>query len=248
MKKLFLITLFSVSSFFYSQNKDVTGIYGEGLIGKFNSNANYVELKSDSTFVINDLGKKYQGNWGLSGNKILLNPKIKKEFAKVKMKESRISSDSITIKINYVPKNISSISSHNQEFKMATVYFDKKRDYVNILQSPYIKECFWDPSIKRQHILTKDNSIVIPQKEFSQIGFMTYHLDDYIIFTKQNKDSNFFEFEIEDVLTDENTLRDKFLILDGKSLYYPNKKGKPDIMKLPLVKKKIDKNSFWNKK
>lgn len=238
MKKLFLITLFSTYSFFYSQYKDVTGIYGEGLIGKFNPDANYIELKSDSTFIYNDYGKKYQGSWALSDNKVLLNPKIKKEFAKVRMKESKMISDSITITINYIPKTDHSNPVHNQEFKMATIYFDKKEDYINVLKSPSIKECFWTPSIKKQHILNSDNSIVIPQKHFSEIGFMTYNLADYIVFRKENKDSNFFEFEIEDIRADETILKDEFFILDGKFLYYPNKKGKRDPMKMPLAKKK----------
>ncbi|WP_250253849.1 hypothetical protein [Chryseobacterium sp. Marseille-Q3244] len=237
MKRLILITLFSIPSIFHSQNKDIAGIYGEGLIGKFNPQANYIELKSDSTFVLTNFGKKYQGDWSLSGNKILLNPKTKREFAKVNMKESKITSDSVTIKINYIPE---SNPSENQEFRIATIYFDKKRNYVNLLKSPYIKQCFWAPSIKNQHILKADNSIVISQKEFSQIGFMTYNLEDYIVFQKKNKDSNFFEFEIEDVLTNENILKEKYFILDGKFLHYPNKKGKPDIMRVPLIKKKME--------
>lgn len=56
MKRLFLISLFSIPSIFYSQNKDITGIYGEGLTGKFNPYGDYVELKSDSTFVLNNYG------------------------------------------------------------------------------------------------------------------------------------------------------------------------------------------------
>lgn len=240
MKRLFLISLFSIPSIFHSQNKDITGIYGEGLTGKFNPYADYVELKSDSTFVLNNYGRKYQGEWALSGNKVVLNPKIKREFAKVNLKESKITSDSITIKINYIPKNDDSNPANNQEFRMATIYFDKKGNYVNLLKSPYIKQCFWAPSIKRQHILKADNTIVISQKEFSQIGFMTYNVKDYIIFPKKNKDSNFFEFEIEDVLTDENILKEQYFILDGRFLYYPNKKGKTDIMRVPLAKKKTE--------
>ncbi|MDR2237877.1 MAG: hypothetical protein LBE92_17270 [Chryseobacterium sp.] len=67
---------------------------------------------------------------------------------------------------------------------------------------------------------------------------MTYNLKDYLVFTRSSKDSNFFEFDIEDV-QNEDTIKDSFLILDGKFLYYPNKKGKKDVMELPLVKKKI---------
>lgn len=239
MKKILSVILVSTASILFSQNKDVTGIYGMGLIGKFNPGTNYIELKPDSTFIYNLYGKKYEGNWKLSENKILLNPDIKKEFATVKMKESKNDSDSVTIKINHIPKRDDSGKLRGNGFIMATVYFDKKGNYINILKSPYIRNCGWAPRVRRQNILDNENSVTVPKKDFSQIGFMTYNLKDYIIFNKTNKDSNVFEFEIEDIAKDEDIIRDDFFILDGKSLYYPNKKGKIDVMQLPLVKKKL---------
>lgn len=239
MKNLFLIILISFTSILYSQNKDVSGIYGEKLTETFNPKRDYLELKSDSTFIYNYLGKKYYGNWELSQNKVLLNPKIKKQFPKIKMRESRINSDSITIKINYISSNENSDDSKNQDFRMATVYFDKKGRYINILKSPSIRQCGWAPIIRKQKILNNDNSVKISQKDFSQIGFMTYHLNDYIVFTRASKDSNFFEFDIEDIQDDEDTIKDDFFLIDGKSLFYPNKKGNKNVMRLPLTKKKV---------
>lgn len=239
MRNILSVILISTASILFSQVKDVTGIYSEGLLDKFNPGANYLELKTDSTFSYNQYGKKYEGNWKLSENKVLLNPDIKKEFAKVKMKESRNDSDSVTIKINYIPKKDDSGKSRSNGFMMATVYFDKKGNYINILKSPYIRSCGWAPHVRRQNILDADNSVTVSKNDFSQLGFRTYNLNDYIIFNKANKDSNVFEFEIEDIATDEDIIRDEFFILKGKSLYYPNKKGKVDVMQLPLVKKKM---------
>lgn len=239
MKNLFLIILIFVTSALYAQNKDVSGIYGEKITETFNPKGDYLELKSDSTFIYNYLGKKYYGNWELSQNKVLLNPKIKKQFPKIKMRESRITSDSITIKINYISSNENSDHSKNQDFRMATVYFDKKGRYINILKSPSIRQCGWAPIIRKQKILNNDNSVKISQKDFSQIGFMTYHLNDYIIFTRTSKDSNFFEFDIEDIQDDDDIIKDDFFLIDGKSLFYPNKKGNKNLIRLPLTKKKV---------
>ncbi|MEN4758934.1 hypothetical protein ABEG63_01220 [Chryseobacterium sp. C39-AII1] len=238
MKKILLIIFSFIISLSYSQKKDITGIYGEGLIGKFNPYGTYVELKADSTFVYNMLGKKYTGNWELSEDKVLLNPKIKQEFAKVTMKESKINSDSIAIKINYIPAK----SSDSLQFRMATVYFDKKRDYVNILKSPYTRNCGWAPIVRKQHILNKENIITVSKRDFSKLQFITYNLKEKIAFKKQNTDSNFFEFQIEDILYDD-TIKDSFLILDGNYLHFPNRKGKKDVMQMPLKKKTIFKKN-----
>ncbi|MCJ8155180.1 hypothetical protein MKJ01_15540 [Chryseobacterium sp. SSA4.19] len=183
--------------------------------------------------------KNYEGSWKLSENKVLLNPDLKKEFAKIKMRESRNDSDSITIKINYIPKKDGSGKSISNGFIMATVYFDKKGNDINILKSPYVRNRGWAPHIRRQSILNNENSVTIPKKDFSQLGFRTYNLNDYIIFNRADKDSNVFEFDIEDIATEEDTIRDEFFILDGKFLYYPNRKGRVDVMQLPLAKKKI---------
>ncbi|MFY1046874.1 hypothetical protein [Chryseobacterium sp. GP-SGM7] len=238
MKKFFLIILISITSVLCAQNKDITGIYSENV--KLNPNANYLELKSDSTFTFHNYGKINHGNWEFSDGKVLLNPKIKKEFAKITMKESMIKSDSITIKINFIPANTVSDSSKNQEFRMATVYFDQKKNYINILKNPYVRTCGWAPRIRKQHILNSNNSVTISKKDFSQIGFMTYHLKDYIVFTKKNNDSNFFEFEIENIPDDGQTIKDEFFILKGRNLYYPTRKGKINVMATPLMKTKID--------
>lgn len=235
MKNLFLTISVLISSIFFSQNKDIIGIYSENL--KLNPKGNYIELKSDSTFIYNINGKIYNGNWEFSQNKILLNPKIKKEFAKVRMRESKINSDSMTIKINYILKKENFDYSKNQNFRMATVYFDKKRNYINILKAPYIRTCGWAPFIRKQIILNNNNYVTVSQKDFSQIGFMTYNLKDYIVFTKNNKDSNFLEFDIEDVPEDVNIIKDEFFILDKNSLFYATKKGNKDLIQLPLVKK-----------
>jgi len=235
MKNL-LFVLILIHSVLYSQNKEITGIYKEGLIGNLNSYRNYIELKSDSTFIYNNLGREYYGKWELSQNKILLNPKIKKEFAKVRMKESfKTDSDSITITINHIPKYSS--GSKSTTFQMATVYFDKKNDYIHISKTP-LSSCAWGPPVRKQKILNSNHSVTISKKDFSQIGFMTHNLNDYIVFTKSNPNSNVFEFEIEDIPYDEDIIKDEFFILDGKSLYYPSKKGKKDVMRTPLVKMK----------
>ncbi len=239
MKKILSVILISITSILFSQVKDVTGIYGEGLFNKFNPQANYIELKPDSTFIYNYYGKKYEGIWKLSENKILLNPDIKKEFATVKMKESKNNSDSVTIKINHIPKRDDSGKLRGNGFIMATVYFDKKGNYINILKSPYVRNCGWAPHVRRQNILNANNSITVSKKDFSQLGFRTYNLNDYIIFNKSNKDSNVFEFEIEDIAIDEDIIRDEFFILKGKSLYYPSRRGRIDVMQTPLVKKKM---------
>ncbi|MDR2237876.1 MAG: hypothetical protein LBE92_17265 [Chryseobacterium sp.] len=147
MKNTFLLLCIIATSVLYSQNKDITGIYGQGLIGKFDPVADYIELKSDSTFTYNYDGKKYQGNWKLSENKVLLNPELKKEYARIQMKESRINSDSMTIKINY---HLKKDAAGDQEFRMATIYFDKKGNYMNVLKNPYIRECSWAPVIRNR--------------------------------------------------------------------------------------------------
>ncbi len=239
MKTILSIALLLMASVFHSQTKDIAGIYGEGLLNRLNPAASYIELKPDSTFIYNYYGKKYEGRWKLSENKVLLNPDLKKEFAKVKMKESRNNSDSITIKISYIPKKDDSGNTVSDGFKMATVYFDKKANYINILKSPYVKSSGRAPYIDRQNILNKENSVSVSKKDFSQLGFRTHNLSNYLIFNKANKDSNVFEFEIEDIAAYEDNIRDEFFILDGKSLYYPNKKGKIDVMQLPLMKKKM---------
>lgn len=240
MRNILSVILILTASILFSQVKDVTGIYGEGLLNKLNPRANYIELKPDSTFIYNYYGKEYEGRWKLSENKVRLNPHIKKEFAKVKMKESRNDdSDSVTIKINYIPKKDDSGKSRSNGFMMATVYFDKKGNYINILKSPYERNCAWAPHVRRQNILNANNSITVSKKDFSQLGFRTYNHNDYIIFNKSNKDSNVFEFEIEDIAIDEDIIRDEFFILKGKSLYYPSRKGKIDVMQTPLVKKKM---------
>lgn len=231
-----------MASVFHSQTGDVAGMYGEGSLNRFNPGLNYMELKPDFTFIYNYYGKKYEGNWKLSENKVLLNPDLKKEFAEVKMKESRNDSDSITIKINYIPKKDESGNSISNGFMMATVYFDKKGQYINILKSPSVRHCGWAPHIRRQNILDAGNSVTVSKKEFSQLGFRTYNLNDYTIFKKADKDSNVFEFEIEDIANDDNTIRNEYFILKGKSLYYPGKKGKIDVMQMPLVKKKMERD------
>lgn len=236
MKNIIVIILIAFTSILYSQHKDVTGIYGEGLVGKFNPYANYIELKSDSTFIYHNLGTTYHGKWELSQNKVLLNPKLKKEFATVRMKESKIQSDSITVKINYIPKYVS--GSKSTGFQSALVYFDKKRDYIYVSKTP-LSSCAWGPPVRKQKILNNNNSVTIAKKDFLQIGFNTKNLNDYMVFPKKNPDSNVFEFEIEDIPYDEDIIKDEFFILDGKFLHYSTPKGKKDVMRVPLVKKKM---------
>uniref|UniRef100_A0AAU6WQ25 Uncharacterized protein n=1 Tax=Chryseobacterium endophyticum TaxID=1854762 RepID=A0AAU6WQ25_9FLAO len=166
MKTILSVALLLMASVFHSQTKDIAGIYGEGLLNRLNPAASYIELKPDSTFIYNYYGKIYEGHWKLSGNKVLLNPDLRKEFAKVKMKESRNNSDSITIKISYIPKKDDSGNTVSNGFKMATVYFDKKANYINILKSPYVKSSGRAPYIDRQNILNKENSVSVSKKIF----------------------------------------------------------------------------------
>ncbi|MCJ8155179.1 hypothetical protein MKJ01_15535 [Chryseobacterium sp. SSA4.19] len=58
MRTILSTALTLIASVFHSQTKDVAGMYGEGLLNKFNPGANYIELKPDSTFVYNYYGKK----------------------------------------------------------------------------------------------------------------------------------------------------------------------------------------------
>ena len=237
MKNLFLVVSFLLSSVLQSQKIDLTGIYSENL--KLNPNADFIELKADSTFIYRNYGKTYNGSWEFSQNKILLNPKIKKSYATVRMRESKINSDSVTIKINYKGASSASDATEKQKFKMATVFFDKRKNYINILKTPSARTCAWAPHIRRQAILNNNSTITISKKEFSQIGLMTYHLKDYIIFTRNEKDSNYFEFDIEDVPDDNDIIKDDFLILKRNSLFYHTRKGRKDHLQLPLVKRKL---------
>lgn len=237
MKNSFLIVSFLLSSVLQSQKINLIGIYSENL--KLNPNADFIELKADSTFIYSNYGKMYNGSWEFSQNKILLNPKIKKNYATVRMRESKIDSDSVTIKINYKGADSASDATEKQKFKMATVFFDKRKNYVNILKTRYIRTCAWASAIRRQAILNNNSTVTVSKKEFSQIGFMTYHLKDYIIFTRNDKDSNYFEFDIEDVPDDSDVIKDDFLILKGNSLFYHTRKGKKDLLRYPLVKRKI---------
>lgn len=237
MKNLILIVSFLFSSVLLSQEIDITGIYSGNL--KLNPNADFIELKTDSTFIYRYNGKTYNGSWEFSQDKILLNPKIKKSYATVRMRESKIDSDSVTIKINYKGASSASDATEKQRFKMATVFFDKRKNYVNILKTPYARTCAWAPHIRKQAILNNNSTVTVSKKEFSQIGLMTYHLKDYIIFTRNEKDSNYFEFNIEDVPDDSDIIKDDFLILRKNSLFYPNRKGKRDQLQLPLVRRTL---------
>lgn len=245
---MFLLLVIKVQA--QTDKSEYIGIYGDWLLNG-EALTTELKLKSDGTFELWTVDNVYpqtftnytnKGVWIVKDDEVILNPKLKKRKAIVKMTEKIIGlKDSIEIKVNHyneLYKNQKLIEKKKTEFDILTLYFNKKRKYKHLTRKWYSTgSCAWAPRIRNRVNLDSTNTFRIAKKDIQKIGVYTYGFDDYIEIEAKNEDSDYFEFDVIVPLDQERMPRSKKVIIKGRRAYFYEFKGKVKKWLNPLYKK-----------
>lgn len=209
------------------------------LIGKFSDDITELKINADSTFelktpdyVFPNTFTVYQnrGIWTYSDNVITLNPNQAKRHPKLLLTEKIIEGfDSVEIKINYLTEIYESemlVSKTKADFELLTLYFNKPKNYRNLVHSAMHRICAFAPRVKKQTIVDSLNIVRIPKQKVEKLGIFTYGFEKPIELSTTNPNANYFEITITQQIDKERTPRNKHVIIKDKYAYFYELDGK----------------------
>ncbi len=248
--KLLLIglMLLCLNSYAQDNGKNICGSYKDGFGDMVITG---LILKKDSTFELSTPDPIFPythqnytntGRWTYKSQSIILNPSLKPRQVKVEVNESHFdSSDSITVKINYILEeyeNEKLVSSEPFEFEMLTLTLNGKRRGYNLRNWASHPSCLLAPKVKNQVLLDSLGTARIAGKDLKSISVYSYGFDQPLVFTIENRETNCLEIEITQPIDKERMPRRKEVIVKGNNAFYYEREGKVITtgMLSPLIK------------
>ncbi len=233
MKLTTTITLLltTITSYCQTETLKAIGTYADGITK--------LELRSDSTFVLNtpdyvfpytfDNYKTY-GKWTFLDKEIILNPNKSPRTPTLSLTEKTISNaDSVEIKVNYqteLYENEILNKKEQADFELMTLYLNKSKNYIHLVHSHKIRVCAFAPKVKKQYVLDSSSTIKLPLQKVKKIGIYTYGFDTTRELIPKNENSNYFEITIIQPIDKERTPRNKKVIVKGKNAFFYESNGK----------------------
>ncbi|NEN25591.1 hypothetical protein G3O08_19035 [Cryomorpha ignava] len=244
------LMLLCLNSYAQENSENICGSYKDGLGDMVITK---LILKEDSTFelttpdpIFAHTHENYtnMGRWTYSSQSVILNQSLKPRQINVEIKERHLdSSDSITVKINYildVYENEKLISSEPFEFEMLTLTLNGKKKGYNFRSWESHRTCLFAPKVKNQVLLDSLGTAQIPRKDLKSISVYGYGFDQPLILSIENRETNYLEIKIIHPVDRERMPRNKQVIVKGDRAFYYELNGKvlTTGMLSPLVKQK----------
>ncbi len=252
-KKIYTLIIFLISINVQAQTErsDVVGTYGDMILANGEFGGTRLELKADGTFNLRATDYVYpqtfndytnEGNWVLKEGEVFLNPALQRREPIVTINEKQIGlKDSIEIKVNHyveLYENQKLIEKQKTEFKLLTIYFNKRRKYKHLTRE-WVKEgkCAWAPRIRNRVNLDSTNTFRMAKRDIEKIGVYTYGFTNSIESKIKNDKSDYFEIDIVVPIDKERMPRNKKVIIKGRRAYFYERKGKVKKSMNPLYKR-----------
>ncbi|MDC1161862.1 hypothetical protein OAT18_00310 [Tenacibaculum sp.] len=216
------------------------GTYGDMILANGEFGGTQLELKADGTFKLRTTDYVYpkafknyinEGNWILKDGEIILNPNLQRQEPSVKINERQIGlKDSIEVKINHYVElfeNKKLIKKQKTEFKLLTLYFNKRRKYKHLTRE-WLKDgsCAWAPRIRNRVNLDSTSTFRIAKKDIKKIGVYTYGFTKFIELKTENKNSDYYEIDVVIPIDKERMPRSKKVIIKGNRAYFHEIRGR----------------------
>ncbi len=244
-----LLLCFSINA---QDSLSILGKYSDYWLANGDAGGTFLELKANGKFVLCDVDyvfpmtfKEYtnEGHWVMQDDQIVLNPHLKRRKPKVIINEKEIAeNDSLEIKINYYIesyKNQRRIEKVSSEFDILTLYFNKKRKYINITNPKFdLGSCAFAPRIRRRVNIDSSKTFKIPKRELSKVGIMGYGFIKPIELPIKNMTTNYLEINITIPVDIERMPRNKKVLIKGNRAFIYERNGKVRKSLNPLYKKR----------
>ncbi len=197
-------------------------------------------LKPDSTFELIETDPIFpytfesytnRGYWKVNGDTVILNSHLEKRLPIVTVQEKSVQkdNDSISVRINYYLETYEKnklVSTSPFKFELLSVYFNKRKNYRNIVHSPHYRHCMFSPRIRKQTVIDSTKTFNFPRQKVSTLGVYSYGFEKDIEIEVNDPQANHYEITVIQPVDKERMPRSKKVIIKRRQAYYYEWKGK----------------------
>ncbi len=237
MKKTILLML-SIMSFGLLCAQEVKVFSDHFTTLKFYPNGKFQLETTDILFPGKGETHTNEGIWTDTPEGIRLNPHMpeRTQYVEFNPIDSAVS-DTLELLIDYsrtVYRDNQEIRKDKDDFEIITFFINGKS--YNLVRSPVIQHCAFAPGIKNQLIVDESNSVRIPVKRIKKMKVMTTGFDKPRSIELTANQFSRAVISIDIHVDDEQTPRNRLVLVKGKNAYFYQMGGKPSIFLTPLQK------------